>query len=75
MGWIESYKSKGQSYYRYMQPGQSPIHLGSAVEIVRRVRPSDFAERKLIKVSPTEIYRGKDEPAHGIEDLQDNPTL
>lgn len=68
--WIESYKSKGQTYYRAMPgAGEKPVHLGTAEQIVRKVRPElavVVAERKKKREEPTETQSAEVAPAHEL---------
>jgi hypothetical protein len=53
--WIESYKAGGKRYYRACGQGMSPIHLGSAESIVRKLKPNVLRSEAKVVVDPTNI--------------------
>ena len=58
--WIEAYKSKGQRYYRIMEKDMKPVHIGSADQVFRKLRPDLYAERKKPRNQPTEKGEGEE---------------
>lgn len=61
---IEPYKAGGKRYYRVVNPPDSPIHLGTAEAILRKMRPERLRSEEENQKTPRIIPKEEPEEPH-----------